>query len=225
MNPEEFDHLDADWELAITARLAKLRTVPVDTSTLDKAVRQQVPSLRKIRPALWLRPLRAVAASVVLLGALTAAILLSTSGGPALAEATQMAQVHRDIVSGRIPVMQVRSVEDANRMLISQSPDAPSLPQMPQSHVMACCMKSIHNKKVACVLLKEAGVPITLAVANASDMKLPNAPTVDRDGAAYRVQTVGNVHMVMTERDGKWLCLMSELPADRLMDLATQVRF
>jgi hypothetical protein len=90
---------------------------------------------------------------------------------------------------------------------------------------MACCMKSVHNKKMACVLLKNDGVPVTLAVASASDMKLPAAPVQTRNGVSYRVQHVGDLSMVMTERNGKWLCLIGQLPAEQLMDMARQIQF
>ena len=224
MSMQHDDETEQALDQAVAARLARLRKIPVDTTALDKAVRAQVQPLRAPR-ILLMRPLRAIAASFLILAGVVTAVVLSTSSGPALASAAQMAQVHQDIVSGRIPVMQVDSIEAANRMLNSQSPDAPALPQVPQSHVMACCMKSVHNKKMACVLLRDDGEPITLAVANASDMKLGPAPMVTRNGVSYRVESVGNLHMVMTERDGRWLCLISKLPADRLMDAAARVRF
>lgn len=215
---------------AVSERLAKLRAMPVDLTNLDELLRGLIPP--PVRETRWriptirpFRPLRAIAASVVLLSAIAAAIMLSASSGPALAEAAQMAQVHQDIVSGKIPVMQVSSIDGANRMLNQESPGAPSLPQLPDSHVMACCMKSIHNKKMACVLLKSEGVPVTLAVASASDMKLPTAPVQMRRGVEYRVQHVGKLSMVMTERNAKWLCLIGELPAEGLMDMAAQVKF
>jgi hypothetical protein len=212
---------------AISARLAKLRSMPVDLTNLEKALKAQIPppTHQSRWRVLTLRPLRAIAASLVLASAIAAAILLSASSGPALAEAAQMAQVHQEIVSGKIPVMQVSSIDSANRMLNQEAPGAPSLPQLPDSHVMACCMKSVHNKKMACVLLKDEGAPVTLAVASAADMKLPTAPVQSRNGVEYRVQHVGDLSMVMTERNGKWLCLIGPMPAERLMDLAAQVRF
>ena len=225
MSDEYRDEHDEALNQAVSARLAKLRTMPVDTSNLDKALRAQIPSSRREWRILSFRPLRALAASVVLVSAIAAAIMLSASSGPALADAAQMAQVHQDIVAGRIPVMQVASIGEANRMLNSQSPGAPTLPQMPESHVMACCMKSVHNKMMACVLLKDEGVPVTLAVASAADMKLAPAPITTRSGIDYRVQKVGNLSMVMTEQDGKWLCLIGQMPADRLIDVAAQLRF
>ena len=125
----------------------------------------------------------------------------------------------------RLRSMPVASIGEANQMLTLQSPGAPVLPQMPDSQVMACCMKSVHNKKMACVLLKDEGVPVTLVVASAADMKMPTAPIQRRAGIDYRVQQVGDLSMVMTERDGNWLCLIGRTPAQRLMDMAAQVRF
>jgi hypothetical protein len=221
------DQQDERADHAMSERLAKLRTLPVDLTNLDQALKAMIPP--PTANSRWristFRPLRAIAASLVLVSAIAAAIMLSASSGPALAEAPQMAQMHEEIVSGRFPVMQVSSIDGANRMLNQESPGAPSLPQLPDSHVMACCMKSVHNKKMACVLLKSEGVPVTLAVASASDMKLPTAPIRARNGIEYRVQHVGNLSMVMTERNGKWLCLIGALPAEGLMDMAAQVKF
>jgi len=220
------EEMDDAGDRAVAARLAALRGMPVDTNRLDAALRARLPRQRKPNRFLLLpRSVRAVAASLLVLSGVAVAILLFTSGGPALASADQMARFHQEIVSGQVPVMQVDSIEAANRMLGAQSPGAPALPQVPREHVMACCMKSVHDKKMACLLFRDEGVPITLAVANASDMKLPPAQVVSRGGASYRVQAVGDLHMVMTERDGRWLCLIGQLPAERLMDVAAQVRF
>jgi hypothetical protein len=170
------------------------------------------------------RPVRAVAASVAIL-VVIGAILLSSSGGPVLASAAQMAQFHEDMVAGRAPVMQVDSIAQANKSLAAQWPQSPMLPAVPQDHVMACCMKSVKNKKVACVLLKSEGVPITMTVANASDMQMPTAAIVTHNGINYTVQSVGELYMVMTERNGRWVCLIGQVPAEQLMDLAAKLQF
>jgi hypothetical protein len=220
------DRYESDVDRAVAMRLARLRTRPVDTSRLDKLVRAQLPLPEKTaRPLLgWFRPLRAVAASLILL-ATVAAILLSSSGGQALASPTQMAQMHEDIVAGRTAVMKVDSIAAANQALAEQSPQSPTLPEMPPEHVMACCMQSVQNKKVACVLLQNQGTPVTMTVANAADMKLPAVPTVTKGGVTYRVQAVGKLNMVMTERGGRWVCLIGEASADQLMDLAAKLQF
>jgi len=91
--------------------------------------------------------------------------------------------------------------------------------------VMACCMRSVKNKKVVCVLMEDSAGPVSMTVANASDMQAPASPTVTRGGVSYHVQSVGPLNMVMTERNGRWICLIAKLPAERLMDLAASLEF
>jgi hypothetical protein len=217
---------DERLDLATADRLAKLRTMPVDTSGLEQFIHTQIPPVRRQLSArrIWFRPMRAVAA-VLLVTGIVGAVLLTNSGGRALASPTQMAQMHDDIVSGRTPVMQVGSIFEANKALLSQWPDSPGIPAMAADHVMACCMKSVKNKKVACVLLKSEGEPMTMTVANASDMKMPTSPTALRDGVTYHVQSAGTLNMVMTERHERWICLIGRLPAAQLMDVAAKLQF
>ena len=74
-------------------------------------------------------------------------------------------------------------------------------------------------------LLKDDGVPVTMTVANASDMRTPKTPTATRNGVSYNVESVGALQMVMTQRNGRWICLIGELPALRLMELAEKLQF
>jgi hypothetical protein len=199
----------------------------VDTSRLENALRAQIPHPTRRARYAWLsmRPVRAVAASVLLVGALVAILLLTTWSRPALASASDMAKMHEELVSGRVPAVQVDSIEAANRALSSQHPECPEVPQVPAEHVMACCMKSVKNKTVACILLKREGVPVTMVVANAADMRSPKCPEAVRDGVTYRVESVGSLSMVMTERHGRWVCLVGATTADALMDLASKLDF
>jgi len=224
LNPQDRDDR---IDQAVASRLAKLRTMPVDTSGLEKAMRQRMGMGRET--STWrlrlmaIRPLRAAAASVAVLF-LIAAVLFYASGGPALASTAQMAQMHEDIVSGKTPVMLVDSIEQANRALAAQSPASPTLPAVPAEHVMACCMKNVKNKKVACVLLKDEGIPVTLTVANSADMRMPDSPAVSHGAMTCRLNCCdtasGKLNMVMMEKNGRWICLMGRTSTDRLMDLA-----
>ena len=67
--------------------------------------------------------------------------------------------------------------------------------------------------------------PITMTVARSQDVETPSCEAVNRNGTMYHVQAKDGVNMVMTERDGRWVCLMSELPQDQLIDLAARLRF
>lgn len=211
------------WERAISDRLAKLRSMPVDTTRLERALRSQIPQPQRSRgtfPWMGLRPLRAVAASFLVIGALVAVLMLSTSSGPILASPARMAKVHEDLVSGKVPVVRVDSIEEANEVLSRQWRNSPEVPSVPEDHVMACCMNSVKDKKVACVLMKREGVTVSMMVAHGKDMRVPDSPVTVRGGVRYHVQSDGALNMVMTELKGRWVCLIGELPAERLMDLA-----
>ena len=90
---------------------------------------------------------------------------------------------------------------------------------------MACCMKSVQHKRVACVLLNNGETPVTMMVANASDVRPPDSPTVERDGVTYHTHAAGGLNMVSTVRDGRYVCLIGSVPTDHLIDFATQLRF
>jgi hypothetical protein len=218
---------DGRWERAVGGRLSKLRTLPVETGRLAAALHAQAPRPGRVARAGWLslRSVRAVAASVLLAGVLAAALLVAAMSRQALASPAEMARMHDDLVSGRTPVMQVDSIEAANRMLAGEHPRFPALPDMPAEHIMACCMKSVANKNVGCVLLKQEGVPVSMMVARARDMRTPTSPVIVPGGVSYNVQSSGRLNMLMTERNGRWLCLIGETSAERLMDLASKLDF
>jgi len=228
---DEAEQSDADrLDRATAARLARLGSMPVDVTGLEARLRESMgeaqvePARRRMRIGGWVRPYRAAVAAVLVLGVIGLA-WFALLGGPAVASAAQMAQVHEDLVSGRTPIMKVESIEEAGRVLARDWPQSPDLPGVPQEHVMACCMKSVRNKRMACVLLKAEGAPVTMAVANAADMRLPSSPTRVRGGVTYHVDSSGRVNMAMAERQGRWVCLMGEVPVERLMDFAERLRF
>jgi hypothetical protein len=101
----------------------------------------------------------------------------------------------------------------------------PDLPALPQEHVMACCMRSVKDKKLACVLMNHDGVPVSMVVARRSDMRPAESETVERNGVRFHVQSRGDVRMVMALKGDRWVCLIGELPADSLMKLMDQLRF
>ena len=56
---------------------------------------------------------------------------------------------HDDMVSGRIAVTHVDSIDAANRTLARQWAESPQIPNVPVDHVMACCMRSaVEDRKV-----------------------------------------------------------------------------
>jgi hypothetical protein len=139
--------------------------------------------------------------------------------------AADLARVHREVVEGK-GVAPVTSVDEANRMIAAMAEGLVTVPGVPAAHVHACCMKSVKDKKVACVLLKNEGEePVTMTVAPADAMKSPRSPTVAVGGVTYHVEKVGDLTMVMTERHGRWVCLVSKAEQGKLIELAGKLIF
>ena len=214
---------DEQWEEAISRRLSKLRTMPMESGRLAAAIQSQIPRPAREPRTVWfsLRPVRAIAASILVLGALAAVLVFTALPRPAVASPAQMARMHQELVSGKTPAVQVDSIEAANKVLAGEHPQFPALPDVPAEHVMACCMSEVKEKKVACVLMKQEGVPVSLLVARSGDMRVPTSAVKVRNGLSYHVQASGALNMVLTERHGRWVCLMAELPVERLIDIAS----
>ena len=219
MEPQDHNPFDQ----AIADRLRRLSTMPVDLTALERRLRLATRPPKPTFVLRLLRPASGLAASVMVL-VLIAAVILSGSPGEAMASPMMMANLHRDMVAGRIQVMRVDTLYAAGQMLAKADPASPALPQAPETHVMACCMKNVSDKRVACVLLKTEDAPITMSVADAKDMK-PVGTVASRDGSTYHLASHEGVNMVSTERSGRWVCLMSELPTDKLVDIAAKLQF
>ncbi len=215
------DTMNDKVELAIARRLSRLGMMPVDTSRLDRAIQSQIP---RTAAAHWrfIRPLVAIAASIVILSVL--AVLLIPQG-TVQASPDMMMQMHQDIVSGKIPTMKVGSVDEANQAITAMAGNSLRLPEPPVEHVMACCMTSIKNKKVACMLLANGGTPITMTVADAKDVTCPKTPTVLHNGNTYHVTQSSGLTMVVAQSGHNWICIMGKIPADRLMDIADKLHY
>ena len=215
-----------ELDRATQARLSKLASRPVDTSALASRLRAEMAEHRAAdRPAAfafpaWAHWLRrgAVAAAIVVV--VTVGFVTSQSGSAVYAAPAEMAQLHRDLVAGRAPVVPVANLAAAKRTIESNWRDAPAIPDQWDQNVHACCLRDVQSRRVACILLKQSGVPVTVVLARTRDFRSPDDDTVDHNGRKYVVHSLGGVNMVMTQRGGRWMCLMGEIPQDALMRLA-----
>lgn len=222
----EQNHPDLDaLDRATSERLAKLRGMPVDLVQFRHALEKRIPALRS-NPAtgrLWIKPMRALAASVLVAGIVIATVI-SSSSGPVLASADTLAQIHQEVITGASHSTPVSSFEAAKSALVDKWPGSPAMPEIPHDHVMSCCVHSVGRKKMACVTLESQGVPVTMAVADAADVKVPASQTTVVDGITYHIQSSGGINMAMTLRGGRWICLMGKVPTERLIRLAASMR-
>lgn len=233
--PPEFEHESDAFDRALSQRLAGLSHMPVDTTAFDKSLRAHLPPPLPIaagesavvaRPWAWrrvVRPVMAVAASLIVV-ALVALSLQSQSVHAVPADA--MVQMHRDIVARKVETLEVDSIEKANAAIAAfGGAEVPRMTLPPESHTMACCMRNVGDKQVSCILLKSEGVEVTMAVAQAHVEPAAGARRVVAKGQPYDVQAIGELTMVMFERDGRHVCMIGALPEAKLLALCEGLTF
>lgn len=223
----EQDLLDEQTDRAIATRLGKLRSTPVDLSRLKARMEREIPRdiPRETRRAplrlTWLGPARAIAAMVLVAVIATAALVLMTAGRPAMASAEAMAWVHENMGTATT----VASLADAERELRRQWPQQPGLSSdLPDDAApMACCIHKLDGKQMSCVALDLSGSRVSVAVGRADDFKIPPGSHRTVNGHDYVIESAQGVNMVMTKRDGRWVCVMSSLPVEELVAFTEKV--
>jgi hypothetical protein len=210
------------WDQAVSNRLAKLRRIPIDTSALQTRLHQEM-RWQESPLRLWIRPLR-VAAGLLVTATLALAVLWMLNH-PTVASASELAKMHQDLVAGRTPAVEVSSIDEANKVLLATASTGPSFPAIPVSHLHSCCVANNAERQIACVLLKSDDVYVTMAIAASDKIRMPPGQEVVRNGITFHTQTTDGVNMVTFERGGRHVCLMSELPTDKLIELGTMLEF
>ena len=218
MTPESPDAFDQ----ALSQRLAQLSAMPVDTSRLDRALRAAIAPAAPVRRRGIFRSFAAIAASLIFVILVGMAFLQNRS---AQAAPELMLQLHRDMVSGRIASMQVDSVDDVNRAFAAFGQAGVQMNAPPEMQLMACCLQDVGNKKVACILLKDQGTPVTLTVADLDAVRPPASPPIVHNGETFHMQTGADLNMITVDRGQHRICLIGPLPAEKLMALTDHLKF
>lgn len=189
---------------ATSARLGKLRSTPVELGGLEARLRAEVtPPGERVRRSwtLRLRPLHAVAATLTV-AALTVALTVSLASRPVMAEAQLLATLYAD------PHAASHGTKDGQT-----TPDGFDAAMA----AMDCCVHKVGRARLTSVTFELQERRVTLMVADAKDVKAPpSSPSMRLEGQDYYVQSSGELNMVMTTRDGTWLCLTGPLPAEAL---------
>ena len=218
------DPSENDFDQALSRRLAKLSTLPVDTSRLDRALREQI-GLSTAKPAAWnryLRPFAAIAASLILIAIVGFALLQNR---PAQASTDVMLQMHRDIVANKITTMKVDSIAEVNTAFAAFQAGMPKLNEIPEAQAMSCCMQDVGNRKVGCVLLNNGTTPVTLTMADLDVVKPLTSEPVMHNGEAFHVRTSADLNMVTVDRGQHRICLIGAMPTDKLIALTDSLKF
>ena len=217
---------------AIARRLARLNTLPVDSSRLDALLRQQIPNdaTGPSKRSFWLlRPVNAIAASLI--GAILIGVLIvSLIDRPAVAAPSQIAQWHAQMntTTPTGSVMPATTVEAANQMIAQSDPAAPSMPSMPgMDGRMACCsVRKMGESRISCVMIQRETGRVMVCIGDAAKIKIPSTgSTVTQGGVTYHLMSENGVNIVMSHRDGRWIACSGKLPHAELIETAAGLKF
>ena len=211
------------FDRALSARLRQLDATPVDTTALDRALR----NLALAAPAAtrrigWMPRLVAMAAALLIVGSVA---LIMMTPREVLASPTEIAAMHQSMMSNTMPMMKAENAAEVNAAIHAQWNDFPGIPQSVAGIDMGmhkCCIGKMKDARMAFVMLDVNGKSVSMAVAKAREIASPKADVVVRDGNSFTVQKVGDLNMVMTEHGPRWICLTGDLPAEKLTDLAVK---
>ena len=154
------------------------------------------------------------------------AFVFLRGGTPVVAAPATLAQLHRDLVTGHVPIAPVSTIQQANHYLTSEWSDAPPLPDPTAATVTSCCKQNLQDRKVACVLLEYDSQQVTMMVGHSREV-VCGARHMDVmvHGRHYGVHEADGLQMVMIENKGRWVCLMSTASVETLLTLAEGLRF
>ena len=213
-------------DAAMSARLGKLRQMPVDLTSLRAKIDTEMErDARPLRISPWHRPLWRIAAIVMLTAGALGLTILSMLPREAMASVEQFAALHQDMQAGHAMMKPVSDMAAAERALKEQWSKAPDMPAGMPHEQMACCVHRVAGKKAAVVTLRSGNAPVTMAIADASEVTIPQSGLVQYNGREYSAGVARGVNMVMFERAGKSVCIMGNLPQAELLKLADAAKF
>jgi hypothetical protein len=222
MNPDHDDELAA----AIAKRLARLRGRSVNAEELSRTVRERVsgnhylthPSHRRMSS------LRVLTVGALLAAVLAAVVTISRDRGGVLATSAQLAEIHFDNAHGDKAAVAVGSIESAERILSAEWSECPPIPKSDAMLVRSCHLHKVSGKRLACVEATVDGTILTLAVAHSDDFRLPGGPNVIRNGMTIYIQSSAGINIVIAKKNERWVCLMADLPTERLVEITASLR-
>ncbi len=206
---------------ATRQRLAALKQ-PVDTTALlgklEAAIADERGPASFKFPRHLTRWLSAAAAIVIVA---TSVVLFEATQSPALATPVMM-QLHEDIQHGRVPMVSVRNMDEARQTVAAAWADAPDLPRFDMP-IESCCLRDVKDRRVVCIRMRAAEAPVTVVVARVKDFHPGGHETATPSGHTAHVSTHEGTSMVVTQHGDRWLCMMADLPAEKLIALADEI--
>ena len=224
MNDERYNQIDQ----ATSDRLAKLSDCPVDTTNLEHRLNNILPDQNStntipLTQRMWWKPVTSAAATIIL-GITLMWLIFNGDSNPVMAAPMHMAEIHNEVVSEHADHFKVTSIEEANQLLSNQSNGVVSVPKLPGT-IKSCCLHKYQHVTLTCALILENGELVSIAIAEANKMHTPKGENISLNGKTFVAHTMNDLQMVMTYRNGRWLCVMGKIQKDKLVKIADTIEF
>lgn len=187
------DKYDNAIQQAVSRRLSRLGSMPVDTRRLDEALRQQIDRPAQALPMWlwWTTPLAGVAAALIIV------LVMVSSSAPRLS-AKDLAGVYSHLATSRQP----------NTGMAAMNNMAMNCRLMP-GEMATCCRQTIGDKKMACMVIRSAkSRPVVLVACSNRRAKMPVGRLATIAGHIDIISKSGDVNMVMRKAGSHWFCAM-----------------
>ena len=238
-----------DRDDAVTRRLARLGTRPVDTRRLEQRLRAALDGAalepapapagsgepaqaepapapdRRVPP--WTRALLGLAATVALAAGLVFAIPAYTP--TASATPIRLVELHRKAEAGYVALPTAASMHAVNQTLREQRVGRRLLPAMLQDvMVQSCCLADVRGDLVGLAVLDSGptgSTPLSLVITRAAGFAHPMGVRVEVGDQTFFGHELDGVPMMMANRGDRWLCVMGDRSYEELARVAAAAEF
>ena len=223
--PVESNRLDR----AMQQRLAKLKTLPVDVSGLERRLTAEMgetsPASNNRYSAVvdrlprWWR-WSGVAAAILITLSLIVALPL-TMDTPAVAHPPHMAKIHHAMVSGEMPVA-ATDMAALRRLLTMPWDGRQTLEALPDDLVATCCLVNVGTEPMLGAVIDHAENRLSVVIAQAQGVRFASGEAVVQGDRRYTVHQIQSTNMAMIQVDDRFVCLMGEVPPGMLIEVMEQ---
>ncbi|MGB1125843.1 MAG: hypothetical protein ACPG4Q_11610 [Phycisphaeraceae bacterium] len=222
---------DKQLDQATRDRLAKLESTPVDLSRLEQKMADEIPrpqpARQQPRRAATQGWMRLAAAILLMIGIAGASYYAFFGVGPqtAIAETMTVAELHDHLLNDPQEAYLANTIDQAQSLIDAQLFGKQSLPIIDGTHVESCCLVEGEFPLRAALVLKQPGGIATIIIAQGEDFAQPMHPIDHPSGIELQGHDHAGMPMVMRNNGDLWMCVMGEIDADTLADVAAAIKF
>ncbi len=201
---------DHPEDIAVSRRLGRLSTLPVDTHRLDNLLRARIP-----RNVPFIRPWRIAVSGLIAATAVSAVVLFSLLvPHTTRASVSDLSQIYN----------QMLSVPSARGLADSQMNQLQLMCSASGGKMGGCCMQTLHHHKVACMLVKQGNQTVGVVVAPTGKLEFPDGRHIVFHGQSFIVRKAGKLNMVIESGRHHWICIMGTQSVRALLVIGRRIR-